>query len=535
MPASRVNETSLVVAAQAGDQRALDELVTAYLPLVYTIVRRALGGIADVDDVVQETMLRALRELRTLRTPESFRPWLATIATRQISTHLHRRQADAQRTAPLEEVTDVPDADAESWALTNVELSGHRQQAVRASRWLDPDDRALLSLWWLETAGQLTRTELATALGTSLAHAGVRVQRMRHQLELSRSLVAALEARPRCVQLAAALEDWNGRPSPLWRKRITRHTRSCQVCSRAADGMLPLERLIMGLALLPVPVALSAAALAQSTLAGTAGGAASVGALSGATASGAVGIGVKAGLLGHLTQTIGAHPVAAAIGAATLVAGAAVTTATWTAPAPPSRPAIGARTSAPAAVPVGSAPAVAPAPPPPGPLLPSPGRPSPTVASPSMTGTAPITSGLASLESINGVGLVVTTAEDGAGVLGPVEAGSDAGARERATFEVVRGLADPGCVSFRAPDGQFLRHASWRLRLSRDEGTELFRGDATFCVRVGSVPDSVSFESFNYPGAFLRHRGMELWVDPADGSPGFRADASFRPRPPLAG
>jgi RNA polymerase sigma factor (sigma-70 family) len=273
VPASRADETGLVVAAQAGDPRALDDLVTAYLPLVYTIVRRALGALADVDDVVQETMLRALRELRTLRTPESFRPWLATIATRQVSTHLHWRQVDAERTTPLDEVTDPPDADAESLALVYAELSGHRRQAVRASHWLDPDDRQLLSLWWLETAGQLTRTELAAALGTRVAHAGVRIQRMRHQLELSRSLVAALEASPRCAQLVAVLEDWDGVPSPLWRKRTTRHTRSCPVCARVADGLVPLERLIVGLALFPVPLALSAAVLGTSAFAGTAAGA----------------------------------------------------------------------------------------------------------------------------------------------------------------------------------------------------------------------------------------------------------------------
>jgi RNA polymerase sigma factor (sigma-70 family) len=285
MPASRISETSQVVAAQAGDRRALDELVEAYLPLVYTIVRRALGGLPDVDDVVQETMLRALRELHTLRTPECFQPWLATIATRRISTHLHRRQAELQRTVPLDEVTDLPDVEAESLALANVELSGYRRQAVRASRWLDLDDRALLSLWWRETAGRLTRTELAAALGTSVAHAGVRVQRMRNQLELSRSLVAALEARPQCARLTAALEDWDGVPSPLWRKRITRHSRSCPACTRAADGMVPLERLILGLAF--TPVAPSAAVPVKSTLAGTAGGAASAGVLPGTTATGA--------------------------------------------------------------------------------------------------------------------------------------------------------------------------------------------------------------------------------------------------------
>jgi RNA polymerase sigma factor (sigma-70 family) len=300
MRAGSASEPRVVAAAQAGDRRALDKLVAAYLPWVYTLVRRALGGLPDVDDVVQETMLRALRDLRTLRTPESFRPWLATIATRQISTYLQRRQAELRRAASLDEVPDLPDEETESLALINVELSAHRRQAVRASRWLDLDDRALLSLWWLETAGQLSRSELAAALGTNVAHAGVRVQRMRHQLELSRSLVAALDARPRCAELTAALEHWDGVPSPLWRKRITRHTRSCPVCARAAGEMMPLERLILGLALLPVPMVLSAAVLVKSML----------------------------------TPAIGACPLTTGVAAVTLAAGAAVTTAMWATPPP---------------------------------------------------------------------------------------------------------------------------------------------------------------------------------------------------------
>jgi hypothetical protein len=436
-------------------------------------------------------------------------------------THLQRRQADAERTAPLDEVTEPAGADAESLALAYVELSGQRRQAVRASRWLDPDDRALLSLWWLETAGELTRTDLAAALGTTVAHAGVRVQRMRRQMELSRSLVGALEARPRCTQLTTVLKGWDGLPNPLWRKRITRHTRSCPMCIRASEGLAPLERLIVGLALLPVPLALSAAVLGKSALAGASAAAASgVGGVSGAVASG-----VKVGFLGQLAQAIGAHPIATAVTAGTLVAGAAVTTATWSPPSPSGRQVIAAPTSASAparahSTPAGGASA-------PAPVVPQPVRPSPTVASPSSTGAQPFASGLASLESINTAGLVVTTAND-LGVLAPVDASSDALARRRATFEVVRGWADASCISFRAHDGRYLRHSSWRLRLSQDEGSELFRGDATFCVRAGSVSGSVSFESSNYPGWFLRHRGTELWVDLSDGSPG------SAPTPPSA-
>jgi RNA polymerase sigma factor (sigma-70 family) len=256
-PAAGADDLSLLAAAQAGNRRALAELVTAHLPLVYAIARRGLGQLPDVDDVVQETMLRVLRELRTLRTPESFRPWLMTIATRQVSTCLRQWQASTERTVALDEVVDAPAAAAEDLALLRLELSGQRRQLARAGRWLDPDDLTPLSLWGLEVAGRLTRTELAAALGKSVAHAGVCVQRTRNRLEASRSVVAALDAVPRCAGLVATLEDWNGVPDPLWRKRILRHIRSCAPCGHASARLLAPGRLFECLALLPAtdPVA----------------------------------------------------------------------------------------------------------------------------------------------------------------------------------------------------------------------------------------------------------------------------------------
>lgn len=80
-----------IAAAQDGDRRALDELVEGWLPLVYNIVGRALNGHADVDDVVQETMLRAVGHLGSLRDPDSFRSWLVAITMRQIRDRARRR------------------------------------------------------------------------------------------------------------------------------------------------------------------------------------------------------------------------------------------------------------------------------------------------------------------------------------------------------------------------------------------------------------------------------------------------------------
>jgi len=494
MRAPSTDEASLVRAAQAGDRRALDELVAACLPLVYNIVGRALSGHPDADDIVQETMLRAIRDLGSLRTPRSFRSWLAAIAVHQVSTHLRRMRTVGRRTATLDEAEGLP-ATFEDLTILRLGLSGQRRDAVLASRWLDADDRALLSLWWLETAGQLTRPELAAATGLTVAHAGVRVQRMLDHLELSRAVVAALGPRRRCPGLDAVAAGWDGRPSPLWRKRMGRHVRACTVCARASEDTVPAARLLFGVALVPVPVTLTAALVGKTALSGPAGPLAST-----AAVSGAGGAGAKAGLLGQLTSALGVHPAAAMIVAGALVAGAVVAVALPTRPSGPPE----------------SFTARAP-------------------ASPGPRNTArPVALGPVSLESANAPGRFVSHVGDLA-LLARTDSDTAAQARQAATFEVVEGLADRRCVSLRSRDGRYLRHSSWRLRLAANSGTVLFRGDATFCARAGSTADSVSLESFNYPGRFLRHAGDALWVDPSDGTGSFRADSSFRVRPPLAG
>ncbi|GAB7045839.1 sigma-70 family RNA polymerase sigma factor [Catenuloplanes indicus] len=509
------NETRLVVAARAGDARALDELVTAYLPLVYTIVRRGLDGRPDVDDVVQDVMVRALRRLPSLREPESFRLWLVSIAVRRVGTHLERSARAAERTIPLDDAADVADAAFETGAMARAELFAQRRTARRAGRWLDPDDRVLLALWWLESAREMSRAELAAALGVSVAHAGVRIQRMRERFEVSRAVVRALEARPPCRRLAAVLERWDGVPAPLWRKRAARHVRGCAVCGAAARGLLPVDHLLPALVLLPVPAGLAAAVLAKATLgkaaAGTAlvAGTAATGAGAGSVAAGGAGP-VAVGAAGALAQAIAAHPIVAAVTAAALATGVTVGAVEVAAPPPVTAP-----------------------------VLTLPGAPDATGAAP--FGTAPpgtvapgvVRPGPVSLESANAPGTFVAVARS-VGVLaaaGPASAGT---VRAQATFEVLDGLADPACVTFRFSDGRYLRHSSWRLVLHIRDRTELFRGDATFCARPGAGPGTVALESKNYPGYFLRHRGDELWVDQGDGTDAFRADSSFLVRAPLA-
>jgi hypothetical protein len=86
-----------------------------------------------------------------------------------------------------------------------------------------------------------------------------------------------------------------------------------------------------------------------------------------------------------------------------------------------------------------------------------------------------------------------------------------------ATFVLRPGLTGTAdAVSFESVNypGHYLRHQNYRIKLSRDDGSDLFRQDATFVVRPGlsGTPGTVSFESVNFPDHFIRHQNFELWL-----------------------
>ncbi|MGF1430935.1 RNA polymerase sigma factor, partial [Kitasatospora sp. LaBMicrA B282] len=266
-----VADENVVRRARAGDEDAREELLAGHLPLVYNIVGRALDGHPDTDDVVQETMLRAVDGLPQLREEGAFRSWLVAIALNQVR-HRHRAQQSARsaQAGGLEEARELADPAADFVGLTIVRLglSGQRREVAEATRWLDGDDRDVLALWWQEAAGELTRAELAAALELTPQHAAVKVQRVKERLDTARVVVRALAARPGCPELARLTADWDGTPGALWRKRIARHAGECPGCQGQSGDLVPPEGLLAGLALLPLPRGLHHLRLAASHSAG---------------------------------------------------------------------------------------------------------------------------------------------------------------------------------------------------------------------------------------------------------------------------
>ncbi|THV41817.1 family 43 glycosylhydrolase [Glycomyces buryatensis] len=76
--------------------------------------------------------------------------------------------------------------------------------------------------------------------------------------------------------------------------------------------------------------------------------------------------------------------------------------------------------------------------------------------------------------------------------------------------------------------GVFLNHYDFRLRAN---ASPAMLADSQFRIVTGLAGSgTVSLESANYPGYFLRHKNYEVWVERNDGSSLFKADASFHRR-----
>ncbi|MGI5290030.1 AbfB domain-containing protein [Nonomuraea polychroma] len=171
--------------------------------------------------------------------------------------------------------------------------------------------------------------------------------------------------------------------------------------------------------------------------------------------------------------------------------------------------------------------------------VPSPtSTPSPSAAaSPSRTSTPPATAGLPTgvRRSFRSVGTpeALIQASRGRARLAAIREDGPAAARQAAGLRIVPGLADPQGYSFIGPDGRYLRHQHFRLRFDRGDGSVLFKKDATFYARPGSITGSVILESFNYPDRVVLPRNRQLWLAPRQATAAFRAAISFQPVSPV--
>jgi len=176
-------------------------------------------------DCVQDVFVTAATKLVQLREPDRLRSWLYAIARSEALARIRARK----REQLSEELPEMPSGEADLATMAaRTELADLIKEA---SGGLSDRDQVVLELAYRQG---LDGPELADALGVTARNANTLVERLRETI--ARSLGALLLCRrakadpDRCPELAAILDQWDGKFTVLMRKRVARHIDGCAVC-----------------------------------------------------------------------------------------------------------------------------------------------------------------------------------------------------------------------------------------------------------------------------------------------------------------
>jgi RNA polymerase sigma-70 factor (ECF subfamily) len=102
------DDRQLVTAMLAGDQRAFTAFFEAYFPRVYRFALPRLRRNEDTaKDVVQTTLIKAMRKLGDWRGDASLFTWLCQICRREIADHVRTQQRHASKVVLIDDSDEV--------------------------------------------------------------------------------------------------------------------------------------------------------------------------------------------------------------------------------------------------------------------------------------------------------------------------------------------------------------------------------------------------------------------------------------------
>lgn len=155
------SDAALVLAARAGERWAQEALFRRYARMVNGLSYRLLGRDDEVDDLVQESFLQALRSLDRLDNPQAFSSWLGSIVIRTAHKTLRRRSL---KTRLGIRTTEPAELDASIGRNASPEVAAELSRIYGALGGLKPQERVALVLHRVEG---MSIPEVASAMQLS--------------------------------------------------------------------------------------------------------------------------------------------------------------------------------------------------------------------------------------------------------------------------------------------------------------------------------------------------------------------------------
>jgi RNA polymerase sigma-70 factor (ECF subfamily) len=111
------DDAALIAAWRQGDEQAATELVRRHAKALARFLAGAGAQTGDLDDLVQETLIRAFRGAASFRGQCQFRTWLLTIGSNVLKDA--GRRAKRRQLVPLHEDMKTTDSDPHDYAVAN--------------------------------------------------------------------------------------------------------------------------------------------------------------------------------------------------------------------------------------------------------------------------------------------------------------------------------------------------------------------------------------------------------------------------------
>ena len=175
-----MDDRTLAARAVRGDDQAFDELFEIYFPRLFRFALRRVADENVAEDIVQSTLIKAMRSLSSWRGEASLFTWLCTICRREVHDHWQR----LGRRPEMASIDDAPEVraalealsaggDSPERALERAEIAGAVQLVLDhlPGRYGDV-------LEWKYAHG-LSMAEIASRLGTSIKAAESTLTRAR--------------------------------------------------------------------------------------------------------------------------------------------------------------------------------------------------------------------------------------------------------------------------------------------------------------------------------------------------------------------
>ena len=156
--AAPLSDAALIAAWQGGDEQAAAELVRRHARALARFLSGAGAVEADLDDLVQDTFIRAFRSVGKFRGQCQFRTWLLTIGGNVLKDAA--RRAKRAKLVPLEHELAATGGDPHERAVAG-EAEGRLQECLRRL------PRLQREVFLLRAQQGLGYQEIAAALGTT--------------------------------------------------------------------------------------------------------------------------------------------------------------------------------------------------------------------------------------------------------------------------------------------------------------------------------------------------------------------------------